>query len=356
MKASRIVIVVVVLVLVAIIALYAIGALTTPQSNSTWHSAAEYPLQIGGTLAVGGQQCVNDTSSIYCVGGMDANGGPRDDAFQSSAVSSTATNITSWRSEPIYPQNVNGHACAVSSGFIYCVGGSYDDAGDDIASSYYAALYANGSVGAWKGTTPYPVPIDTEYCVTATGHIYCIAGDNETDGNNDDAIYTNSVYYAPVSSTGIGAWANTTAYPSAVTVPSCLASGGYVYCVGGADQNGNAISTSYFAPLTPTGVGAWSSTTSYPVAASGQACAIASGYIYCVGGETTSGSFTNAVYSAPVSSGGIGSWKLAPSYPNSVQTECVISSGYMYCVGGQDNSQIGEDPAVYFAPLTSLTG
>lgn len=168
---------------------------------------------------------------------------------------------------------------------------------------------------------------------------------------------SNSVWYAPISSSGIGNWTLSTPYPANLYYPSCFASKGYIYCIGGADSSDNAESTDYYASLSPTGVGAWTSTTAYPVKASDQACAFSSGYIYCVGGEedASTPSYTNAVYYATVSSGGIGSWKHAGNYPDSVGSTCVITSGYMYCIGGLDGSDAGATDAAYYVPLTSLS-
>jgi hypothetical protein len=127
-----------------------------------------------------------------------------------------------------------------------------------------------------------------------------------------------------------------------------------VYCLGGADGSGNAQSADYYATLSPSGVAAWTKTTAYPVQASGQACASSSGYMYCVAGQEGENSYTNAVYYAPVSSGGIGTWKQASSYPVGSETTCVISSGYIYCVGGFDGSSVEENGAVHYASLSSI--
>ena len=116
-----------------------------------------------------------------------------------------------------------------------------------------------------------------------------------------------------------------------------------------------------YAALSGTGVGSWTATTAYPVSESGQACMISSGNILCVAGETAEGSsssnpsFTNAVYYAPVSSGGVGTWKQAANYPTSVETTCAVSSNNIYCIGGFDGSSNGEDNDGYYASLTSLT-
>ena len=358
MRVSRIVVIALVVVVIAIVGLYALGTFMAASTSSpVWHPAAAYPLQVSGTSGVAGQQCGNGTSYLYCIGGQDANGGPRSETYFSSALSSSSVNITGWTlGSDQYPKSINGQSCVAYSGYVYCVGGTYDDNQDDVASSYFAPLSSSGAMGSWTSTTSYPVPTDSQSCVTSMAYIYCVGGNNETDGTNADSVSSNSVWYAQLSSSGVGAWSHSTAYPKNIYFPSCFAAGGFVYCLGGADGNNNPLSADYYAPLSPTGVGAWTQTTAYPVRASGQACVTSSGYIYCVGGEEGSSSFTNGVFCAPVSSGGIGAWKQAPNYPLSVSTTCADLSGYVYCVGGFDGSSAGENGAVYYAAIASLSG
>ena len=99
MKATRILIVVAVLVVIALVALYAfevVLAPTAPAKSSTWSTAAGYPVQVGGAFGIAGQQCINSTSYVYCVGGQDANGGPRNEVYTSSAITQSSVNITTW--------------------------------------------------------------------------------------------------------------------------------------------------------------------------------------------------------------------------------------------------------------------
>lgn len=352
MKVSRIIIIVIVLLMVVIVALAAYSALA-PKSSSPWKSAAEYPLQVSGAFGVSGQQCVSPTAYVYCIGGVDANAGPRNAVYTSSAISSSSGNITGWTPDSnLYPRSMHAQACVATSGFVYCVGGTYDDAGDDVNSSYYAPLGSDGVVGTWTSTTAYPAPVDSQYCVASSGYVYCVGGWNEADGTNGTGVKSGAVYYAPLSSLGIGSWSQSTPYPANAYFPSCFAADGYIYCLGGVDGDGNVVSTDYHASLSSTGVGTWTQTTAYPLQETGQACVISSGYIYCVGGEKELDSFTNAVYYATVSSGVIGTWTKAADYPLSVVTTCVISSGDLYCVGGYDSS--ADYGATYYVSLSSL--
>lgn len=359
MRTSRIIIVIIVVVVIVVAAIYALTALTSapPVCTSAWDCAAGYPVQVGGTLAIAGEQCLSTTSSIYCIGGQDANGGPRNEVYYTSSISSSG-NITGWALDPnSYPQYINGESCVLYSGFVYCVGGSYNDNGDDVASSYYAGVTASGAPSNWSSTTAFPIPVDSQSCVASFSFIYCVGGVNETDGSNADATPTSSVWYAPLSSSGIGKWNPTTAYPANIYFPSCFVAASDIYCLGGADTNGNSLGTAYYATLSSSGVGAWTTTSSYPVAGSGQACVIYSGDVLCVGGETSDGTspgYTNAVYYAPISSGGIGAWKQSQSYPISIGTTCVPLAADIYCVGGFGSS--AETNIVEYASFASLMG
>lgn len=352
MKTSRMVLIILVVVIIAIVA---IAVFLTPTSSSPWKPTAEYPLQVAGTLGVFGQQCVNSTAYVYCVGGQDAAYGPHNAVYTSSAVSSSSGDITGWTlNVNHYPLPIFGQSCVATTGYVYCVGGTYDDTGDDVNASYYAPLNNNGAVSTWNATTSFPIPVDSQSCVASSGYVYCVGGFDETYGTNASSFMSNSVYYASISSSGIGSWNKSTAYPADVYLPSCFAANSYIYCVGGVDSSsGNAISKDYYAPLSSSGVGTWTQTTAYPVVASGQACAVSSGDVYCVGGVGSS-SFLNAVYYAAVSSGGIGTWTKAGNYPQSVMTDCIISSGYMYCVGGASSSQIYS--FTYYISLETIFG
>jgi hypothetical protein len=350
LRISRILIIVAVVVIIGLLALFVYSSLAAPASSGTWASGPAYPLQVSGTGGVVGESCVNGTGTIYCIGGIDYNGASRNNVY-SATVSSSG--MSGWSTDTIYPQTVGLQSCVSYNSYAYCVGGSYDDAGDDIASAYFAPLTSTGT-GSWDSTTAYPVPIDSQACVSSSGYIYCVGGENETDGTNSTSIPTNSAWYAQLSPSGIGTWTQTTAYSQAVAFETCAASTTDIFCVGGLDTSDSGLNTVYYAPLSSSGIGQWSSTTSYPLQAYGQSCVIDAGSIICLGGVpngTTSSSDT--VYSAPVSTSGVGAWHQAPNYPMGVETACTVAAGNMYCAGGyQDSSDISG--STYYAPVQSL--
>jgi len=355
-KISRVIILVVVIVVIALVALFAYEAIfaSNTTSNSVWKSGSEYPLQADGGFDVGGQQCVNSTGYIYCIGGQDVNSAPRNNVYSSNLLSSSSPDISSWTSDSnVYPQTIFGQSCVYYSAVVYCIGGIYDDAGDDVNSSYYASL-SNGQVSSWKSTTPYPASADTLSCVASSGYIYCVGGTAESNGLNATAAGSSSVWFAPLTASGIGNWSATNSYPSNAYYPICYVSQSYIYCLGGADGNSNAVNSVYYAALLPTGVGAWTATTPYPTQLSGQSCVIVSSSIYCVGGQGNQGAYSSSVYFATVSSSGVGAWKQVANYLDAAETNCVFSSGYIYCIGGFDGSSSSETPEVNYASLSSL--
>src|SRR2546430_16472683 len=79
------------------------------------------------------------------------------------------------------------------------------------------------------------------------------------------------------------------------------------------------------------------------------------------GGFGAPNGFTNVVYFASLSSSGVGSWSSATSYPlNVISPGCVVGSGFVYCIGGDTATHgpfggtfTGFTMAVYFASLSS---
>jgi hypothetical protein len=99
--------------------------------------------------------------------------------------------------------------------------------------AYYAPLSSSG-VGTWTSTTPYPLSLYYAGCSTYANDIYCV--DNAMLSGST-SFPTNYVYYAPISSTGIGTWTTTNGFPFAVDDAYCetLGSGGGYFGGGGPD-------------------------------------------------------------------------------------------------------------------------
>jgi hypothetical protein len=249
-----------------------------------------------------------------------------------------------WASTTSYPLKVAGESCDVYSNTVYCIGG-FDAQGKDYDNAYYASLSSSG-IGPWTSTTPYPADIDSQSCAIASAEIYCVGGENSTS-------VVSNVYEAPITSSGIGAWSQAAAYPQTIAASSCFVSSGYLYCVGGFDITGDETAASYYSSLS-SGLKSWMSSTAYPFAVNSEACMVQGNSVYCVAGNEESGlpQFPVAnVYYAQISASGIGTWTSTAQYPNALSTvACVLNSGDIYCAGGFNLDQLSSDH-VYFTAI-----
>jgi hypothetical protein len=336
MRLGRRRILIVSVVVSLVLLLSPVGAAGTELSGS-WTKTTSYPTSIYL------QSCAIYSSDIYCVGGV--NSSSVTDAVYYASVSPSGGLGSPWTQTTSYPTSIYHQSCVIYSSDIYCVGG-YTDSG--VTNAVYYAEVSPSGVGSWTQTTSYPLSIYGHSCAIYSDYIYCVGGYSGTSG------VTNAVYYAEVSpSGGVGTWTLTTSYPTSIYLQSCAIYSSDIYCVGGSTlSTGSSVTDAvYYASVSPSGVGSWTQTTSYPTSIEAHSCATYSGHIYCVGGSTGS-KVIDAVYYASVSSSGVGSWASTYSYPIDIYYQsCAIyfgSIGYIYCVGGYDGALTG---AVYYAPL-----
>ncbi|MGA2666409.1 MAG: hypothetical protein ABSF83_15845, partial [Nitrososphaerales archaeon] len=211
------------------------------------------------------------------------------------------------------------------------------------------------TLGTWNSTSAIPQTVDTEgmSCVVSGSDIFCVGG--FTDGAPTDVTY-----YASYSSSGIGTWQTGTDYPTIIYLPSCVAEGGYITCVGGLVEPGAETAAVYSAPISSSGIGAWTLTTPYPTDMEATSCVTNNSQITCIGGLTGIGFNTAATYHATIVDGVVGAWTQEASYPMNIEGQSCFetdepSSTYVTCVGGQYNPLLSEDitPNAYVDSITN---
>ena len=197
------------------------------------------------------------------------------------------------------------------------------------------AVYAcNDNIASWNATAGLPSD------AVQPGSVSCA-----TDLGYVYCVTGNLAYYAPVSPSGIGSWSSTSPYPSnpdtgptqRTVSQTCVAGSGYIYCVGGEGTGSGSRPSDavLYAPVSSSGIEEWLGTTHYPVAGSVESCVLSGGFIYCMGDQT---------YYAPVSPhGGVGNWNQTTAQPSITPAGCVASGSYAYCIG---------ESASYYAPLS----
>jgi hypothetical protein len=302
----------------------------TSKGIGNWIPTANYPTE----LFLDG--CPTSNNYIYCVGSPDVNNGSNYSYF--APISDSG--IGPWTKTSSYPTTLVWDGCSIANNYIYCVGdGNYSSP----THTFYAPVSSSG-IGTWKLTTSYPNGLFDAGCSIYNGYIYCVGTEyapavNTTSSSpslnssiNITGLY--NAYYAPVSSSGIGAWQLTTHYPIPIFAAGCSIYNSTIYCVGDGYPDQSLQNSVYFAPiLTSGGIGAWKSTTSYPVPFLDSGCVTAKGYIYCLGtlNSTIVGSnplsnstnstnsstitYSQLTYFAPISKSGVGKWNETTEYP-----------------------------------------
>jgi hypothetical protein len=294
------------------------------QPMPSWNSATNYPGNYDST------SCVQYGGDFYCLLGND--GGNQYNSIYYSIIQSGG-GFGSWtRSYPNYPSNgVEDASCVVNNNYVYCVGGwghttftSYND----LNYVYYAPISATG-IGSWTATNSYPVQTDDEQCVTYKGYIYCVGGSAST---------ATPAYYAQILNNGVSAWTLTNTYLNSMEYFDCDTYNGYIYCGGGATTSGTGVNFVYYAPLSSTGIGTWASVPyPNPNGSTYLSCDTTNGYIYCIGGGwgAYSGPTPYFYYAPLLSTGGLGAWQTGSAYPvNVADMPCDDYGGYLYCIGG----------------------
>ena len=285
--------------------------------------------------------------------------------------------LGSWSATSTLNTARAGHSAVAYSGYLYVLGGGDADS-QWIDSVEYAAINANGSLGAFAETTALPYGVRYFRAFAYNDRIYIVGGNDESaviiadvwyapvnpDGTlgtwvettslssacyehglatDGDTIYvfgggfdrTQTVEYATIASDGsVGAWQSGTALLQERTRLAAVSHGDSVYVVAGDDNDGtNVLDVEYTTIALDHSLGAWSTTTPLTAGRMKAEAVVVGDYLFLVGG---SGSYTEIVEYAPFNDNGtIGAWAAAaaPSYrPYSFAT--VQYGNYIYVIGG----------------------
>lgn len=257
---------------------------------------------------------------------------------------------------------------AVYNGYIYYAGG-YDNTGTRQSTVYYAKLNGDGTVGTWNTTTSLgsggPGAVAEGETVAANGYLYYIGGNN---GASDLA----TSYYAKINADGtVGTWTST-----GLTLPSNLGdfqavvANGYIYTIGGWAGGGGSTNDIFSAKLnsngTLSGTGAnWytpSNATSNSLPGAGlndMSAVVANGTLYIIAGSTTGGGTpTQAVYYTQLPADG--SANLNPLVTGSSipavrwKGTATYANGYIYYFGG-DSATTTTVNTVYYMALPKVS-
>ena len=193
------------------------------------------------------------------------------------SISSTGGNGP-WSSTTGYPVAVGTQSCVASTQGIYCIGGSTTR--ESTSSVYFAPFLLKApGLGEWTNVTSLSRARQAAV-LRRSGRRRVLRR----------RIPEFERILRPDHLFGAGSWTATASYPlpTAANLLSCANTNVAVYCVGG--QSGSLFSNELYGALVSfSGLGPWSAGSDYPFEVIGESCVVYSGTLYCVGGEAGSG-------------------------------------------------------------------
>lgn len=334
--------------------------------NAYGLSKLNYPISIDPSVVV------MSANNPFGIGNNEYNVSTQSN--QISTTSLTGGALGNWTSDSANPYSANyvGMASTVYNGYIYLIGGctttTCTSTTPIVTNLEYASLTSLASGGTWNSVTISGNQL-VGYASAAAynGYLYLIGGYSGTTA-------VNTVSYIPIcTSQNVGidgctssstsgslgsSWCDSTAVcnstglvkPASLTVnlfdSAAVTNDGYVYVINGANSgsttNSNVIYEAKF--LANGSIASWSisandisSLTNNPQANGlrGLSAQVYNGYLYILGGISTSSTPITNVYYAPISNGLLGSFSSTTNLTLGVNNfGSAVYGGYIYVWGG----------------------
>lgn len=348
-------------------------AYTSTTYTYTWYNSVQYaPINSNGTIGSWSYTSSFTNSNaklsavaydgyMYILGGADGSTNYNDVQYARIDADGTLSPFQytyNSGSSSTFVGGFNGvrNRCGIVAynGYLYVMGGTNGSA--ILNDIQYAPINADGTIGTWQTnavTLPYT---DNAFgAVAYNDYMYILGGYN-------GSTWINTVEYAPINSDGsIGNWTSTNGFTTARELPDATVYDGYMYIMGGDNSSGQYSDTQY-APINADGtVGTWSSTSNFSNARTAAAGVVYNGYLYIMGGCTgtnsqCNGSFYNDVQYAKIDPAGvISGWSNDPnSLGTAVRQACSAAyQGYLYVLGGYSDSLGTSQAIVQYATLNA---
>lgn len=287
------------------------------------------------------QVALTDGTYLYIAGG--ASSGPKSGVY--SSLIGTGGTLGPWQTLHSLPQPLYNHAGVLQSGFAVILGG--ENANGPQATVYSAPIQAGGKIGNWSSTTALPAGIYDEGAVASGGFIWSIGGFFAGD------VPQSTVYSAAQSGGTVGNWTAQTPLPVALGEVGTVTANGYIYVLGGHAASGAPVNTVYAAKIGANGaIGNWASLTALPQARKDLGVAVSpDGYLWATGGYNSSNHATNTVYRAPLNADGtIGTWLSLTPLPASVAEHTLTVAQSDLFVAGNKIGARTASAKIYDAP------
>ena len=200
----------------------------------------------------------------------------------------------------------------------------------------------------WKSIKSLPSARSYHSSVVYKGYIYVIGGFQNNKLFND-------VLYASIKKDGtISNWEQTTSLPNNLYGHVNFVNNGYLYVVGGWNGGSGTLRNILYASINNDGtIGNWKTANSFSTQRSFLSSVIHNNFIYILGGENNNSALSDVQYAPINKNGTIGKWKKTKRLPSARYFHSsVVNNGYIYVIGGgyhDGNNHFFDD--VYYAKI-----
>ncbi len=290
---------------------------------------------------------------LYALGGSDATAIERADVEYAEINNGSNGTTGTWATTTAFTNARAGHSSIVANGYLYVMGGTngttwYNDV-------RYAPINANGTLGTWLTTNTFATGREKHGSVVSNGYVYIIGGCTGSSAS------TASTQFAQLNADGtVGPWASSTALPDIRCDHAAAAYNGNVYVMGGTINGSTAVSGVLRSTINSSTrqLGNWSAVSPLNTVRNADPAAIAhNGYLYIAGGQTLGNlSYSRSVEFAKINADGtLGSWKYTNDLPDRRDgIGMAIVNGRLYVTGG--NTGGGNVNITYSAPFVGSDG
>ncbi len=166
------------------------------------------------------------------------------------AAIGTEGRLGPWSPGPPLPAGRFHHSSAAHNGWIYVTGGL--EPRPSVANVHGARLDTDGVPESWVDLTPLPAPRSHHASFVYEGALYVVAG---LDGNPaGEHRQLRDILRAPILADGsLGSWSEAGRIDSAYATHAAFVRDGWVYVVGGVENNARFVGTVQRAPINPGG-------------------------------------------------------------------------------------------------------
>ncbi|MGH3447109.1 MAG: Kelch repeat-containing protein, partial [Nocardioidaceae bacterium] len=314
-------------------------------ADRAWSPIADYPKPVMDDAVA------YHNGKVYVVGGSDGSSTYSDAYVYDPSAQS-------WSAIADLPEALSAASAVFVGDTLYVVGG-WDAAGD---ASSHAYAYDPGS-DSWTQLADMPGSVSAAGLAALQGKLYVVGGcTNGQCTSSTDSVHS----YDPGSNT----WSEEPAYPTPVSFTACGGIGGEVVCAGGVNSSTSLTATYALVP----GSGSWTQKADLPMDAWAASYAAANGELEVMGGAINNGhALTNQGYAYDPAAD---EWAGLPSSNNAVYrggAACGLFKvggftgrnsvafgetlpGYGNCGGGGDVAWLSQSKAEFdVAPGDSVT-